>query len=414
MRKLILSAFLLGASTVLFAQKLDDVEESIKKGKYVEAKDKIDKVLADTKNQKSANAWYYKGQVYTELAKDSSKTDMDYRMEAFNAFKQYQQLDPKNIMLTLQQNGSFFVLYEGYYNHGIKAFNQKKYDVASSDFKNALAIKDYVYERKYEVNGFSFPALDSQLVNLAGSAAFLNKQEDVAIGYYSQLANAKLKGDDYKDIYPILVDYYGRKKDSVNKAKFLAIGKEVYPDNPYWMQSELDEVGTDKGKRLARLEELHKANPTNADLAIDYAVELFNYTYAKEKPADYAKRNEDLHAALKNAVTLNPASPYANFVMTQHLSNQIYDTQEDYNKIKGTKPEDVKKKQAINADINKKYDELFTYASVAHQQYEKMPELKAGEKANYRIMTNQLIDYYRNKKQADKVKMYEDKLKTLK
>ncbi len=125
MRKLILSAFFLMASISLFAQKLDEVEDRVKKGKYVEAKEKIDAVLADAKNQKSANAWYYKGLVYTELAKDSSKTDMDYRMEAFKAFKRYQELDPKNIMLTLQQNGSFFQLYEGYYNHGIKAFNQK-------------------------------------------------------------------------------------------------------------------------------------------------------------------------------------------------------------------------------------------------------------------------------------------------
>ncbi|HVE61670.1 MAG TPA: hypothetical protein VNA26_07620 [Chitinophagaceae bacterium] len=176
MRKLILSALFLAASTALFAQKLDDVEESVKKGKYAEAKEKIDKVLADTKNQKSANAWYYKGLVYTELSKDSSRTDMDYRLEAFNAFKKYQELDPKNIMLTLQQNASFFQLYEGYYNHGIKAFNQKKYDVAFNDFKNALLIKDYVYDKKYEINNFRFPALDSQLVNLAGSAAFLNKQ----------------------------------------------------------------------------------------------------------------------------------------------------------------------------------------------------------------------------------------------
>ncbi|MFN2440092.1 MAG: hypothetical protein ABR503_12890, partial [Chitinophagaceae bacterium] len=298
MRKLILSALFLAASTALFAQKLDDVEESVKKGKYAEAKEKIDKVLADTKNQKSANAWYYKGLVYTELSKDSSRTDMDYRLEAFNAFKKYQELDPKNIMLTLQQNASFFQLYEGYYNHGIKAFNQKKYDVAFNDFKNALLIKDYVYGKKYEINNFSFPALDTQLVNLAGSAAFLNKQEDVAIGYYSQLANAKLKGEDYKDIYPILVDYYNRKQDSVNKAKYLAIGKEVYPDNPYWLQTELDAVGTDKGKRLARLEELQKSNPNNFDLAIDYAVELFNYTYNKEKPADYKQKSDDLYAAL--------------------------------------------------------------------------------------------------------------------
>ncbi len=113
------------------------------------------------------------------------------------------------------------------------------------------------------------------------------------------------------------------------------------------MQTQLDEGGTDKDKRLARIKELQKANPTNPDLAIDYAVELFNYTYAKEKPANYTQSIEDLHAALKNAVSLSPTNAYANFVMTQHLSNQIYDIQEGYNKIKGTKPEDVKKKQAI-------------------------------------------------------------------
>ncbi len=158
MRKLILSAYFLTASIFLFAQKLDEVEDRVKKGKYVEAKEKIDAVLADTKNQKSANAWYYKGKIYNELSKDSLKTDLDYRMEAFNAFKKYQELDPKNIMLTLEQNGSYFQLYEGYYNHGIKAFNQKKYDVAFSDFKNALMVKDYVYDKKYEVNGFKFAA----------------------------------------------------------------------------------------------------------------------------------------------------------------------------------------------------------------------------------------------------------------
>ena len=58
MRKLILSALFFAAATSLSAQNLDDVQEKISKGKYGEAKEKIDKVLADPKNQKSANAWY--------------------------------------------------------------------------------------------------------------------------------------------------------------------------------------------------------------------------------------------------------------------------------------------------------------------------------------------------------------------
>lgn len=414
MRKLILSAFFMAAGTALFAQNLNEVQEKISKGKYDEAKEKIDKVLADPKGQKNANAWYYKGVVYNELAKDSTKKDMDYRMEAFNAFKKYQEMDPKNIMMTLEQNGRLFQLYEGYYNQGIAAFNSKNYEKAFGDFRNALAVKDYVYDKKYEINGFKFPAIDTQLVNLAGSAGMLAKQEDAAIPYFQMLADAKLKGDDFKDIYPILVDYYSRKNDAANKAKYLAIGQELYPSNPYWTQSQLEAAGEDKGKRLELLKDMVSKNPTNADLATDYGVELFNYIYGKDKPADYEQRKAELTSALENAIKANPQSAQANFVMTQHISNDIYDMQMDYNAIKGTKPEDVKKRQELNKKIDKRYDDLFTYANTAVQQYEKMPEMKAVDKANYRSVLNQMVDYYTVKKQADKAKIYNDKIKNLK
>lgn len=414
MRKLILSAFFMAAGTALFAQNLNDVQEKISKGKYDEAKEKIDKVLTDPKGQKNANAWYYKGVVYNELAKDSTKKDMDYRMEAFNAFKKYQEMDPKNVLMTLEQNGRLFQIYEGYYNQGIQAFNAKNYEKAFSDFRNALTVKDYVYGKKYEINGFSFPAIDTQLVNLAGSAGMLAKQEDAAIPYFTILADAKLKGDDFKDIYPILVDYYSRKNDATNKAKYLALGQELYPENPYWLQSQLEAAGEDKGKRLDLYKELVAKNPNNADLATDYSVELFNYIYGKDKPASYDQRKAELTTALQAAINANPESAQANFVMTQHISNDIYDMQQDYQAIKGTKPEDVKKKQELNKKIEARYEDLYKYANTAVQQYEKMPELKAVDKANYRSVLNQMVDYYTMKKQADKAKVYNDKIKNLK
>lgn len=413
MRKLILSAFFAATSLALSAQNLDDIQEKINKGKYDEAKEKIDKVLADAKNQKSANAWYYKAYVYGELSRDTARTDLDYRMESFNAYKKYLELDKKNIMGTFVQNAPLFTVYEGYYNRGIKGFNAKTYDASFSDFKNALLVKDFIYSNKFEINGFSFAALDTQLLNLTASAGLLAKQEDAAIPYFLQIADARIKGEDYKEVYPIIVDYYTRKKDAANRAKYLAIGKELYPNNPYWNQAALEEAGDDKGKRLARLQEMVKADPTNADLAIDYSIELFNYVYGKDKPADYAARQLELDAALKNAVAIN-SSAYSNFVMTQHLSNQIYDLQQDYSAIKGTKPEDVKKKQALNKEIEKKYDEQVVYSLAAYEAYGKNTELKASEKANYRNVTLQLVDYYKMKKQADKVKIYEAKLATLK
>ncbi len=414
MRKFILSAFFVATGLSLFAQNLDEIQEKINKGKFDEAKEKVDKALADPKNQKNANVWYYKALVYGELGKDSSRTDMDYRVAAFDAYKKYLELDPKNIQGTLSQNAALFGLYEGYYNRGIKNFNSKNYDKAFYDFRNALAVKDFIYGKKFEINSFNFAALDTQLLNLAGSAGVLAKQEDSAISYFQLIADAKIKGEDFKDVYPILVDYYSRKKHAENKAKYLALGKELYPANPYWNQVQLEEVGDDKGKRLARLQEMSKNEPANYNLAVDYAVELFNYTYGKVKPADYDARQTELESALKNAISTNSTSPYANFIMTQHLSNQVYDMQQVYNALKGTKPEDIKKKQALNKDIAKKYEDLFAYASKAHEQYSKMENLKQAEKANYKNVTMLMVDYYKMKKQMDKAKIYEDKAKIIK
>jgi hypothetical protein len=416
MRKKVLSAFLAvtTTATALFAQDFNDVKKTLDNRKYGEAREKIDKILADPKNQKAANAWYYKGVVYEELAKDSTRTDLDYRLEAFNAFKKYQELDPKNIMLLLEQNAPFFRLYESYYNQGVKDFNAKAYDKAFQKFTNGLKVKEYAHAKGYEMNGFKFAALDTQLVNLAGSAGMLAKQEDAAIPYFQQIADAKLKGADFKDVYPILVDYYGKKGDSVNKAKYLAIGSQLYPENPYWNQSKMADAGTDKSKRLAQFQELIKADPKNSDLLMDYAIELFNLTYGKDKPADYAKYQNDLTVALQSAVAADPSSTYANFVMTQHLSNQMYDLQQDYNAIKGTKPEDIKKKQAMNNAIEKKAEEMFVYSQAAYNLYDKMADMKSSDKANFKNVTNQLIDYYTMKKQPAKAKVYEDKVKTIK
>ncbi|HJW15773.1 MAG TPA: hypothetical protein VJ499_01555, partial [Flavisolibacter sp.] len=117
MRKLLLSVLLASSISSVFAQKLDDVQEKISKGKYDEAKEKIDKVLADPKNQTNANAWYYKGKVYTELARQDSTGTLTYdaKKEAYDAFKKYQELEPKNTRMVLDQNVGLFSLYDMYY-----------------------------------------------------------------------------------------------------------------------------------------------------------------------------------------------------------------------------------------------------------------------------------------------------------
>jgi len=328
MRKLLLSVLLATSITTVFAQKLDDVQEKISKGKYDEAKDKIDKVLADPKNATNANAWYYKGKIYTELARQDSTGSLAYdaQKEAFDAFKKYQELDTKNTMMILDQNVGLFSLYDLYYNQGVKKYNAKDYAIAYDKMKNALAIENYVTKKGYSYNGFSFPVLDTQLVNLTASAAYLAKKEDEAIPYFEQLANAKISSKEYREIYALLAEYYLKKNNSEKADQYLALGRQLFPDNDYWVALEFGNIpASDTAKRLARYEQMLQKHPDNYALALDYATELFNYTYTYDKkPADYTARQERVQNALTKALSLQ-STAFANYIMSQHLYNQIYD-----------------------------------------------------------------------------------------
>ena len=450
MRKLLLTG-LLAASFAGYAQKVEDVEEKYSKGKYDEAKEKIDKIMAEPKNQNNSKAWYWKGKVYTELARLDSTGSLTYDAgkEAFEAFKKYQQLDAKNILMTLEQNLGLFQLYDLYYNSGIKYYNKKDYSASFDKMKVAAELEDYIAKKGFSYNGFSFPQLDTQLVNLTASAAYMAKKEDEAIPYWEKIADAKVKDKDYRDVYSTLADYYMRKNNSAKADKYLALGRELFPDNDYWTAIEFGEPGkqykteldklrddlnsatSDAAKkelnakindldakmnleRFARYEQLVQKYPTSYPLTVDYAIEYFNYTYGNEKkPADYAARQEKTAALLGKAISLDPNSPIANYVMAQHIYNQIYDLEDAQRAIKGTAAADVAKKKEFTTKINAKYDEIYPYVFKAYELYSAQTSMKGSDKVNLRKSIDILIDYHDRKKQADKVSMYQAKLKTL-
>ena len=412
MRKLILSAILVASSVTMFAQNLDDVKEKIDKKKYDEAKEKIDKTLSEPKGQKNANAWYYKGIVYTNLALDSTKTDMDYRGEAFNAFKKYYELDPKNVLGTLDQNVRMFQLYENYYTAAVKDYNANNFAGSFNNFKNVLAIEEYIPQQGFSYPGITIPALDTALILNIAATASKAKMEDSAMAYYQRLADNKLKGENYIEIYQLLVDYYGRKGDEANRAKYLAIGRELYPENDYWFEVELSPIREDKPKLFAKYQELTKANPENYYLNYNYAVELYNYLYAGDKkPADAATYEPMVEEAIANAIKAKN-NPDANLLMVRYLSEQIYRLEDQSRAIKGATPDAVKKRKDNAAMVNKNWDKLVPYAEAAFNGYaDKKEDLKAYEKGNMKFVSNVLIDYYNMKKQFDKAKAYEDKVK---
>ncbi|WP_132054751.1 hypothetical protein [Pseudocnuella soli] len=413
MRKLILSALLLASGSGLFAQKLSDVEKKLADGKYAEAKDGIDKLLADPKNQNNANAWYRKGQIYMQLAMDSTKLDesLTNRSEAMTAFKRYYEMDAKNVMGTLEQNVRPFQVYESAYNAALSDYNAQNFARSFQNFKQALDAEEYIKAKNLSYGGITFPALDTNLYLNVAATALKAKMEDSAMVYYTKLADAKLNADNYIEIYQTLVDYYDRKGDAANRDKYLALGKELYPKNDYWFEAQLSPLREDKPKLFAKYKELATANPESYYLNFNYAVELFNYAFANDnKPADFATYEGQVEPAIKAAIKAQNSAD-ANYLMVRYMTEKIYRTEDAMRAIKGTTPADANKRKAHAAEIKQMWAAMTPYAETAFTAYEGKKDLKGYEKGNFKNVSNVLIDYYSMQKDEAKVKQYQDRLK---
>src|SRR4026209_2534220 len=160
MQRFLLSLLILLGSSRLFAQSIEDIEAQISKGEFDKAKASVDAFLLKEKNATKADGWWYKGIVYNEIAKSDKFKSLvpDGRMEAFNAFKKYYEIDPKAIRATLEQHVRLFDIYNGYFDAGVANFSQgdalskekkdaesqAKFSDSYTSFKNALMVEEYI------------------------------------------------------------------------------------------------------------------------------------------------------------------------------------------------------------------------------------------------------------------------------
>jgi hypothetical protein len=415
MRKIFLTT-LLGILTMsLFAQELEDIQDRIQKGKWKEAQEKVDKYLANEKNAKKPEGWYYKAVIYDNISKDSTlkSVSADPKGEAFAAYKKYVDLDPKLVLGTLYQHITLFDLFYSYNDLAINAFNAKSFDAALENFKKAAAVEDYIVQKGYAYNSTTLPKLDTSLILNTAAAAIQAKKTDEAVIYYGKLADARLASKDYLEVYEYLVNYYNTKKDVANRNKYMAVGRELFPTDAYWCEVELMDAGDDKQKRFAKYDELLKGSCNNYIMRYNYGAELFNYIYTQEKkPADYIQMQAKIEELLKSGIAVQ-STPEINLLMARHLYNNSNDISDMISAIKGTKPEDVKKKNDLKAQLNTKLEDLLKYATAASDAYQSKGSLKPGEKGNYKVATNLILYYYETKNNKEKMKEYQDKMKAM-
>ena len=417
MQRFLLSLLILLGSSQLFAQSIEDIEGQFQKGELDKAKASVDAFLAKEKNATKADGWWYKGVIYNEIAKNDKFKNLapDGRMEAFNAFKKYYELDPKSVRGTLEQHVRLFDIYNGYFDMGVKSFGESKFEEAYLNFKNALTVEEYVAGKGYEYNGFKFPVFDTTLVQNIALSAYRAKKDDEAVVYYKKIADQKIAGKDNVDVYQLLVEYYTKKNDKAGKEKYLALGRELFPNDDRWYQIELEEVDEkDKKALFAKYDEIVPKYPDKYLLSYNYSVEMFNYLYtADKKPEDYKAMQAKLESVLKQTIAAKKDYAEANVLMARHFYNVVYDIQDEQQAIKTNTPADQKKKADIKVRMQAAADQLIPYAQAAYDIYNTKATLKASEKGQFKVTTDLLATAYEVKGDKAKADEYKKKLETI-
>lgn len=449
---------------VLNAQDIDEVKKYAYLGQHAKAKDAVDKYLAVEKNARKPEGWFYKGYTYNMVSKDSSlslEQSAALKLEAFNALKKYREMDPKAELLTEQNNSPFYDMYAGYAQDlGIRAYNNKDFAAAGKYFEDALAVHSYVSTNNLAgAGGYRFPAVDTTLTLYAGVAynqakdqesvilkskkAEIEKndklnpeQKDLQIkelekkseerkimlnskgmAFFQKLSDAGIGGEQYLDVYQQLADYYRNKKDNSAFATAIDRGRKLYPQNDdYWVALEIENAvdGVEKPAVFERYESLLKKYPENFAINYNYAVELYQYVYSDErKTADNEAYKTKITSLLDRALKTKPESLEANFLMANFTYNNSIDISEAAMKIKGPKPEDLKRKKEMNERSMKMMDSAIPYAEKVVNIFGGIAKPKSSEKINYRQSVVILRNIYESKKDAANADKYDKLLKTI-
>ncbi|HEY4967914.1 MAG TPA: hypothetical protein VII28_16020 [Puia sp.] len=409
MKRMLLGLLLAVVCSGLFAQSVDKAKDLLKANKFVEAKDEIDKALLTEKFSKNAEAWYTKVKIYDTIGTNAQLKVQypDALVQSFDALKNYIKYDDKKQVLIIADGYKpLNVIYPGLFSAGVSNYEAKNYDQSLLFFSTAVNAIDLMYK-----NGWIKQSMDSTSLLYAGiSAEKDNKRDDAAI-YYRTIADSgisRIGGNDMAEIYKWLADYYIRKGDKANAAKYIALGKSKYPNDLFYDELSLDELRKNgpKDSLFAKYEQINKEHPDSSIYFFNYGLELYQYatdTSTGKKVANSDELVKKAQDKLLTSVKLNPSFPQAYLVLGQISYNQGVEYQV-LGKPKGnTNADELKQRQEYRAMAVKRFDEAVPYLEKVDQLLGSQGKLKKADKVALRESYDMLVTIYESKKDKAKI-----------
>ena len=429
MKKIVLPVLLTFVITLTFGQDLKKAKSFLEDKQLDKAKTQIDGYLAKKPDDAEGN--YIKSKIYESIASDStnqykSLVTGDARAEAVEAFKKAvaDSNDLKLKLLVMKDNYQpIFDVYQGYYADAAKAFNDAANAQSKPGFVTAMTLfikannaGQYIASNKWANIG----QVDTTLVLNIGKAALNAGKEydDTAVVYFSKLADASIKGMSsgneagYEIPYQWLTLHYKDAKDEANMLKYAALGKQLFPKEGYFNFVLMDYFRDKKDfpNLFKQYDELVTKSPDSIHYHFSYANEIFGYLYNSDEGVvvnDKENLLKTLKSELDKAIALDPNDVNTNWLYAQYYYNLGVSDRDEALKIKGTKPEDVKKKADINAQAKTNFTTAVPYGEKAISQLE--AGNKKSDRSKYKSINNLMQNIYQSLEQKDKLKIYQDK-----
>lgn len=423
-KRILLSLMLVSSSAGLFAQKLEKAKDLLEKKKLPEAQTEIDGVLAQEKNKNNAEAWYVKGKIYGTIASDSTKANAvpNAKDVSLDALKKYMELEgqvkdsaKRFLLLTMDNRRPITDLYSNYSKEAASYYNAGNYVDALKGFQNSLSIFDLLSKQGW-TGGIT---LDTISVLYAGISAEKASKLDTAAVYYGKIAEAKAKAQGYESIYKWLADYYKTKGDVENAGKYTKLGKEVYPDDPFWNTFELAMISKDGSpdQLFAKYDEVLKQDPKNHAIWYNYAAELYNTAYNEDttkRPANQQEYLDNAAEKIKKSIELKndyANSHYLNGVIFTAKADQVDKKNKTIRPPKGGKlsADELKQKETLRNEMKTIIDSAITEFEMVDQLVGKEGKLKMEDKQMLKDTYDRLIIFYEQRKDDTKAAAYTDK-----
>lgn len=419
MKRIILPVVLCCLVSLSFGQSMKKASKYFDDKNFDKAKTEVEGILE--KNPNDAEALYLKSKIYSKIADSAALHNLvngDARAEAFSAFQKAvaDSANMKAKLAIMKDNYQpIFDMYTGYYQDAVDDFNKAAQSGSQEDFTKAMhafikadEVGHYIAENEWAKIGM----VDTTLVLNIGKAAINAKDNDIALKYFTKLADAKIAGpvgtDDegFKLPYQWLELHYKDAGDEANMLKYAQLGNEVFPKESYFNFVLMDyyRAKKDMPKVLGLYEHIIAENPDSIKYHFSYANDIFGYIYNSDD--DVKVENKDqwmktLKTELDKAMALDPNDINTNWLTSQYYYNLGIESRDSASKAK-----DAAAKTELNNKAMDYWKQAIPYAQKAIDELGNSGD--PANKSKYKSVVNLMQNIYQSMGDKDNLKKYQD------